>query len=146
MIIIQKEKNANDILFEELSSVASSNYPEWMSFDINQLFEMSKLTKRDTGLPVDIWVDEGRTFTRSGHGKRIKIQATKGDPNSRNWLAVTVSPDPDIPRDQKKVKHDLTAKDLNKVKQFIKLNLDSLNRLGNNFSIVDFSKAIKKVT
>jgi hypothetical protein len=129
-------------LVDELRKVVSSFNHLEESVKIEHLMEMSKLTSRETGLPVDIWVDEGRTFTKSGHGKRIKFQGDRNDPDK--WIPLTVSADPQIPVDESEC--SLSSKEIRKIKQFVIMNVDALNRLGEpDFGITDFSKVMRKV-
>jgi hypothetical protein len=130
--------------FAELYKVASSYNNLQENIKTEHLLEMSKITSRETGLPVDIWVDEGKTFTKSGHGKRIKFQGDKSNPNTHNWVPLTISKDPQIP--DKNIQHNLSAKEINMIKQFIIINFDALEKLGDiDFGIIDFAKIMKKV-
>ena len=38
---------------------------------------MRNLKKDQTGLPVNVWIDEGGTYKKGGHGPRIKFQINK---------------------------------------------------------------------
>jgi hypothetical protein len=129
--------------FFELHEIAASNEHLKEDIEENYLMEMSKLTKKNTGLPVDIWIDEGRTFTRNGHEKRIKFQGDKSDPDTHNWIPLTVSDNPEIPI--KNVKHDLTEQELNTIKLFVVTNLDILLKHGNEIGIIEFVKKMKSV-
>jgi hypothetical protein len=42
------------------------------------LQEMSNVRKKQTGLPVNIWIDEAETYKKGKHSKRIKFQMDKG--------------------------------------------------------------------
>jgi hypothetical protein len=44
-----------------------------------KLEEMSVLFKRDSGLPVNLWLDDSGTWKNTGHWKRIKFQSTHGN-------------------------------------------------------------------
>ena len=120
---------------DELREVARSNERN-NDVDFVRLLEMSKVRKARAGLPVDIWVDEGKTFSKSKHFRHIKFQGDKGDPNTRNWVPLTVSDDPRIP--VKDVEHDLNERELDQVKRFVVLNKDLLLRLGDDFDVTDF--------
>jgi hypothetical protein len=109
---------------------------------VNRLLEMTKLIKHETGLPVDIWVDEGKTFSR--HGRRIKFQDSP-DPDSGTWLTITVEESPRvIVRKGKKI--NLNKSDLDLVKKFVIMNLPILEILGDpECGIVEFAKRMKKL-
>ena len=44
----------------------------------DQLFEMANLRKKDTGLPVNIYVSSGDSISKR-HGPRIKVMYDTGD-------------------------------------------------------------------
>jgi flagellar basal body rod protein FlgG len=130
--------------FIELYKIATSNESLRENIEPIHLIEMSKLTAQETGLPVDIWIDEGGTFTKSGHGKRIKFQGDKNNPNTYNWVPLTVSEDPQIPI--KNIKHNLNNQEIGQIKLFVAKNLDILNKLGNDgFGIIAFAKQMQRV-
>ena len=105
-----------------------------------KLQEMSKLISHETGLPMTIWVDEGRTFLQGGHGNRLKFQDGP-DSNSRTWPTMSINEDPQ-PMDS----HNLSSKEIKKLKLFITRNLTALNRLGDDdFGIIAFAKVMIKV-
>lgn len=41
------------------------------------LQEMANVRKKQTGLPVNIWIDEAETYKKGKHSKRIKFQIDK---------------------------------------------------------------------
>ena len=52
----------------------------WIPIDESELVcEMSNKYKEETGLPMNIWIDETKTYVRGGHGKRIKFQLNTAD-------------------------------------------------------------------
>jgi hypothetical protein len=105
-----------------------------------KLQEMSKLISHETGLPMTIWVDEGRTFIKGGHGNRLKFQDGP-DTSSRSWPTMSINDDPQ-PMD----KHNLSNKDIKKLQLFITKNLTALNRLGDDdFGIIAFAKTMIKI-
>jgi hypothetical protein len=58
------------------------------------LTEMSKVPANNTGLPIDIWVDENNKYLKGGHDPRIKFPATKGEKNSHNYASMSISDNP----------------------------------------------------
>ena len=118
----------NEKLFEEVLS------------ESERLQEMSKLVSNETGLPMTIWVDEGKTFLNSGHGPRLKFQDGP-DSNTRTWPTIAISEDP-----QPMGEHNLSNKEVEKLRLFIIKNLTALRRLGDDdFGIVAFAKAMKRI-
>ncbi len=95
-----------------------------------ELEEMAGLKKATTGLPVNLWLDDSHAYIRGRHAKRIKFQGDYGNnANARNMFSMMISKDdPQIPPDQvRRVK--LTAKDIDKIKVFVKNNADLLAKL-----------------
>ena len=47
-----------------------------MKITVNEelLYEMSNKKQRLTGLPVNVWIDENRTYEKGRHSKRVKFQ------------------------------------------------------------------------
>jgi len=145
--LAQSKKMTVDILEEHLDLYEIATSYEDESFiadiDINYLFEMSRLLSFRTGLPFDIWVDEG---DRNRHGKRIKFPKTKSDKDSRNWVPMTISKNPEIPDSAlKKLKPGeikLTSKEIELLKRFIVLNLEPLNKLGTRYRTKQGKEAV----
>lgn len=107
------------------------------------MFEMSCLRKKRTGLPVNIYVDDSGTWKKMRHANRIKIQCNKGDyPNTRGMIPMSIDDNPRILVDNPKM--ELSAADINAVKKFVIANKDLLIGLGSddNFDIVDFTGAM----
>lgn len=51
--------------------------------------EMAKLKPKETGLPKEIWIDEGGTFKKGGHWLRLKVQ-TGNSTKSNEWATLTL--------------------------------------------------------
>lgn len=47
--------------------------------DLNEICSMANRRKWQTGLPVNIWIDENGSYRKGGHGKRIKFQLNYGE-------------------------------------------------------------------
>ena len=41
---------------------------------MERIYEMANRRKRQTGLPINIWIDENGWYKLGGHDKRIKVQ------------------------------------------------------------------------
>jgi hypothetical protein len=96
----------------------------------DELEEMSTLKKADTGLPVNIWVDDTGAYIRGRHAKRIKFQGDYGNKtNAGNLFSMILSKDdPQIPAKQIP-RLRLSTKDVDAVKTFVKNNADLLDKL-----------------
>jgi hypothetical protein len=115
----------------------------WQERASRDLDEMAGFRKEDSGLPVNLWLDDSSRYKRSGHWKRIKFQNDHGNKLiSDNLLTMTISPDPKIPeRELPQLK--LPAKDINCLKQFVRNNIDLLSKLADQD--ITFSTFIKQV-
>lgn len=98
--------------------MSEAMYKEYVAYRINELTqqilsvfeghdmdkvltEMSNLRKDQTGLPVNIWVDETGSYKKGKHGPRIKFQNdTNNVVNKGNFLTMTISDRPRIPNDE----------------------------------------------
>jgi hypothetical protein len=96
----------------------------------DELEEMSTLKKSDTGLPVNIWVDDTGAYIRGRHAKRIKFQGDYGNKtNAGNLFSMILSKDdPQVPAKQLQ-RLKLPAKDIDAIKIFVKNNADLLDKL-----------------
>jgi hypothetical protein len=104
------------------------------------IMSMATLRKIETGLPVNIWVDDGMEYKGSGHGKRIKFQPDKGDrPVTRNFATMKLS-------DTKVVgEHELSSKEIQQLKDFVIRNREALELVSEmEISIGEFLKRMVK--
>lgn len=134
-------------LYTFLDGVALANEPyralhEW------QLLEMTRLDKRMTGLAVDLWIDSGETFTRYGSDKCrcIKFPCDM-DEGSSNCAPLTICADPKIPSmGGVEIKHTLPSEEFERIRKFVSLNSDLLNRFDNyDVDLCDLIDKMKKV-
>jgi len=89
------------------------------------LWSMAILRKFRTGLPVNVWVEEGSENKKRKHGNRIKFQRDRGDrPVSHNFVTMTISDEPEVIG-----KHELSSKEIQQLKDFVIRNKELLNRL-----------------
>jgi hypothetical protein len=80
--------------------------------------EMSNLRQQTTGLPMIMWISDGKEIN---HGPRIKLQMDYSTKlNKFNLASVTISDNPRI------TQGSLSKSDLKIVKDFILLNKDVL--------------------
>jgi hypothetical protein len=111
----------------------------------DELEEMAGLRKSDSGLPVNLWLDDSHAYIRGRHAKRIKFQGDYGNNvNAGNMFSMIISKDdPQIPIKQfSKLK--LPAKDINAIKIFVKNNADLLDKLADEkISFITFYQQMK---
>lgn len=91
------------------------------------LLEMSTLKKEDSGLPMDIWLDEGATYR--GHAPRLKFRASNEQRTTREYSSMLLTNPPTI--ENMPDNSPLRNKDIDKLKKFIINNLDLLVKLAN---------------
>jgi hypothetical protein len=111
----------------------------------DELEEMATLKKTVTGLPVNIWVDETKSYALGGHAKRIKFQGDYGNNTNRSNLFTMIlsKDDPQIPAKQLS-RLKLPAKDIDAIKVFVKNNMDILDKLADErIDIATFLKQMK---
>jgi hypothetical protein len=96
----------------------------------DELEEMAGLKKPDSGLPVNLWLDDSGAYIRGRHAKRIKFQGDYGNKtNAGNMFSMLISKDdPQIPAKQLP-RLRLPAKDIDAIKTFVKNNADLLDKL-----------------
>lgn len=111
----------------------------------DELEEMAGLRKSDSGLPVNLWLDDSHAYVRGRHAKRIKFQGDYGNNvNARNMFSMTLSKsNPQIPSGQLPGLK-LPAKDINAIKTFVKNNADLLDKLADEkISFMTFTRQMK---
>jgi hypothetical protein len=111
----------------------------------DELEEMAGLRKSDAGLPVNIWLDDSKSYTRGHHAKCIKFQGDYGNNiNPSNLFSMLISKDdPQIPAKQLP-RLRLPAKDVEVIKVFVKNNADLLSKLADaEISFLTFTRQMK---
>ena len=89
--------------------------------------EMANKYKEETGLPMNIWIDETQTYVRGGHSKRIKFQLDKsGKLHSNNLGSMDL--DGNI-RPSKLDIGELSESDINELRNFITNNKYALEMI-----------------
>jgi hypothetical protein len=111
-----------------------------------EFLEMANFVKRQSGLPVNLWLDEGGYYKRGGHWKRVKFQNDHGEKlNYENLITMTVSDSPVIPRDEaRKVK--LPAREVEQIRLFVATNRELLSKLADQeIDMFEFRDQMVKV-
>lgn len=103
------------------------------------LLEMAILRKKDTKLPVNIWVDDAGTYLNSGHYKRIKFQKDYENYSITNNFAIMKLSRRIVQSTLKGNK--ISNEDIKKVRNFVLNNFAILNELSDaNISIFEFKE------
>ena len=97
--------------------------------------EITMLRKVDTGLPVNLWIDEKINKT-----SRLMFQNNKSDTftGKKDLIAITVDENPEIPLRKYNLK--ITSEEFNIVRKFISLNKTIILKYMNDttFGLRDF--------
>jgi hypothetical protein len=99
---------------------------EYRRNKLEHLYEMgSTLRKSDTGLPVNIWIDDIVWSTTRHKLKRMKFQPDTGEKvDTRKFIPISIEDDPKILVKNHNLKLD--QKIVNQIIMFIKLNQNIL--------------------
>lgn len=97
--------------------------------ELEQMWEMSTIRKKDSGLPANIYVDDSRSYIRGRHAMRIKFQPDKADrPISSHFVSMTM--DGDVM--QNTLHHhtiSLSSKEIDMIRNFVYNNVEALRAL-----------------
>lgn len=92
-----------------------------------QLHEMATLRKKDSGLPVNLYIDDSLSYKRGKHSKRIKFQTDKGDkPNTRGSFS-SMTLDGKVVEKTLPKKLEISQKDIEAVSNFVVNNYECLS-------------------
>lgn len=104
----------------------NTNYSQVVVAESFLLTEMATLRSQDSGLPVDIWLDEGSTY--NGHAPRIKFRANNDQRTTREFSSMIISDSPTIENMERTI---LRKKEIDKIKKFVLENKNLLLALCN---------------
>lgn len=106
----------------------------------SSIMSMATFRKNKSGLPVNIWVDDGMAYKADGHSKRIKFQTDIGDrPVTFNFASMTISNSPEVTG-----KHELSAKEIKQLEDFVIRNKDALEQLSDmEIDFEDFLQVVR---
>lgn len=92
-----------------------------------QLYEMATLRKKDSGLPVNLYIDDSLSYKRGKYSKRIKFQTDTGDkPNTRgNFSSMTL--DGKVAESTLPKKLEISQKDIEAISNFVVNNYECLS-------------------
>lgn len=111
------------------------------STDDTYLFEMSNIRGKHTGLGnITIWVSQS---SNPKHGPRLKVSNMPNKADANDVFVITI---PDL-KIIGKVNHKfIKSKDLNKILEFVKLNMAEIIELYyDRLDLIDFLSNIKTV-
>ena len=99
------------------------------------ILEMANKKQRLTGLPVNIWIDENRTYELGKHSKRIKFQLDNSEKfNLKNSAAIDLNGvmHPEHPKNFQISQFDLTC-----VKNWVRNNRYALSLIADVYLDLD---------
>lgn len=92
-----------------------------------QLYEMATLRKKDSGLPVNLYIDDSLSYKRGKHSKRVKFQTDKGDkPNTRGSFS-SMTLDGKVVEKILPKKLEISQRDIEAVSNFVINNYECLS-------------------
>lgn len=132
------EKTSYNIIYEIIKNLKASNV---LTEDRSYIIPAT-LSPEETNLPVNIWVDQDKTYSR--HAPRIKFRALKSSHNTREDPSMEIN-NPDrihnLPKNR-----DISNNEINQIKDFVRKNKQSLLDLANKkIGLKDFKAKINKV-
>jgi hypothetical protein len=112
---------------------------------LDELEEMAGLRKSDSGLPVNLWLDDSSAYKNAGHWKRVKFQGDHGNKVNRgNLFNMTISENPEVMPKTTEMNIKLLAQEIEKIRRFVKNNHELLSKLADQeISAFDFFKKMK---
>jgi hypothetical protein len=119
-------------------------FEEFNSKNDSLLFEISNLQKKNTGLPVNIYVSSGGSVNHQ-HGPRIKAMITSSEKMDIN-STVSVLLKKDITADDVVGYHKLPTDILNSLRKYINANYEVLIAYWNDeIDSVELVQKLKKI-
>lgn len=118
--ILQKLANQKITQEEFVRSIRHATYRITESFF--RIDEMATLRASESGLPMDIWLDEGGTY--QGHASRIKFKASNEQRTTKEFSSMLLTNPPSI--ENYPENSPLRKKDIEKLERFVVNNLDAL--------------------
>lgn len=99
-----------------------------------EICEMANYRKRLSGLPMNIWIDDGETYKKGRHAPRIKFQLDKDDKvNSNHFASMTFDGVIRTKMDDCK----LSNKEIEMVRNFVTNNKYALLMIADGYLFID---------
>lgn len=93
------------------------------------------LRTKDTGLPMNIWIDEGGSYKKGKHAPRIKVQINKKTKvNKDDFFSIDFDGN-EHNKDKKKI--ELSTAEIEMAKKYVRVNKDLLLKIANQEENVD---------
>lgn len=113
--------------------------------NIGWIYSMTAYHRKETGLPVNIWLDEAKEYLNGSYPKRIKFQIDYAKDVERETLA-SMTLDGNIIKDTYNFElSELNEKDIEMISNFVKNNAYALDKLADELIYSsDFDKVMIK--
>ena len=95
----------------------------------NWIYSMANRHKPETGLPVNIWIDEAKEYLDGGHAKRLKFQINHANVVQKHNLATMTFEGKVIMTHGMESNYELDDDDIKAVRNFMNNNLYALDKL-----------------
>lgn len=96
---------------------------------MERIYEMANRRKRQTGLPVNIWIDENGWYKLGGHAKRVKVQMNYGEKMQNQPFCSMDLYGNIIENTFDKNKCEVSTKDLKQVSNYVLNNSYALDKV-----------------
>ena len=104
---------------------------------MEKLYEMANRRKRQTGLPVNIWIDENGWYKLGRHAKRIKVQMNYGEKMQNQPFCCMNLFGKIIKNTFKKSECEVSSKDLEQVSNYVLNNSYALDKVADEKIYMD---------
>ena len=119
-----------------------------ISLGFYRVEDMAKISKRMSGLPMNIFVDENERGTKHWH--RIKFQPNTQDRtfnSDTDYYTMSISDNPEVKK-KSWMKNELSSKDIDLLRRWVVANKDLLFRLASSdpIDIIEFTELSVKAS
>lgn len=97
-----------------------------------EIYSLARLVPKKSQLAVPLYVDDGESWKKSGHWKRLKFKQNDDVVDSRDWAPMNF--DGEIMGNPKKLNIKIGQKEVNEIANFARNNKYALENLGVNLS------------
>lgn len=105
--------------------------------DDNVIYSMANRRPYQTGLPVNIWIDEKSSYKNSGHWKRIKFQLNRGL-KAYNQPEASMDLSGNVVKDTfNKALSEISINDIKQISNFVKNNSYALEKVADEDIFMD---------
>ena len=107
-----------------------------------EIFSMARLLPKRSQLKVPLYIDDGETYKKGGHWKRIKFKQNNQVTDSRDWASMDLGGNLIGKRNHLNI--EIKQKDIDEISNFVKNNAYALENLGvgDNFDFTDFQNIL----